>query len=55
LPRAWAVMQYLSTRQSVDPDRFSISAAGIVAHEGPQNPALGRVVEITLLERNTYN
>ena len=55
MPRAWAVIQYLSTRQSVDPDRFSISAMGIVAHDGSQNQALGRMVEITLLERNTYN
>ena len=62
LPRAWIVMEYLTRGKSLDRDRFSISATGIAVRDGPQSNAAGperraseRTVEITLLERNTYN
>jgi chemotaxis protein MotB len=62
LPRAWVVMEYLTTKQSLERDRFSLSATGIVARNGseskavkPERIAVERMVEITLLERNTYN
>jgi len=62
LPRAWKVMEYLTTRQNVDRDRLSISMTGIFARYRPESDAEGlgrrdseRTVEITLLKRNTYN
>ncbi len=62
LPRAWVVMEYLTTQQNLDWERFSISAASILAQEGfaGGEPGLGspeseRKVEIVLLERSVYN
>ncbi len=62
LPRAWVVMEYLTKRQGVDRKRFSLSLPGIVVHNSPDSPVaeaerntIERVVEITLLERSTYN
>jgi chemotaxis protein MotB len=55
LPRAWAIMDYLTKKRSMDPNRFSISAAGIVARDGSGSRTSGRMVEITLLKRNVYN
>jgi len=64
LPRAWAVVQYLTTEQNLDKKRFSISAATTLPQESfefekdkpvqkltePQ-----RTLEIVLLERSIYN
>jgi len=62
LPRAWAVMEYLTKDQNLDSDRFSISAASILAQEsftssepGLERPEPERRVEIVLLERSIYN
>jgi chemotaxis protein MotB len=62
LPRAWVVMNYLVAEQDLNKDRFSISATGIVARDSSESKteksergALERIVEVTLLERNTYN
>ena len=62
LPRAWVVMEYLTTQQNLDWERFSISAASIVAQEsftggepGPGCPEPEHRVEIVLLERSIYN
>jgi chemotaxis protein MotB len=58
LTRAWAVMEYLTTRQGVDKNCFSISASSIVAQDSEQSgPEAGaeRVLEIVLLERSIYN
>lgn len=62
LPRTWVVMEYLTKSQGVDRKRFSLSLSGIVAPknsessaEKPEQQAVERVVEITLLERSAYN
>ncbi|MHC4074205.1 MAG: flagellar motor protein MotB [Planctomycetota bacterium] len=62
LPRAWVVMEYLTTRQNLGRERFSISAASTLAQEGfaggepdSARPAPERTVEIVLLERSVYN
>ncbi len=70
LPRAWAVMEYLTTEQNLNKKWFSISAASTLAGlpQGgvPQEslrsgePARAslepkRTVEIVLLERSIYN
>ncbi len=62
LPRAWMVMEYLTTKQGLDKKWFSISAASTLAHEGfenaePARPRLEaeRILEIVLLERSIYN
>jgi chemotaxis protein MotB len=62
LPRAWAVMEYLTKEQNLDSDRFSISAEGTLAKEslgnGRPGPGLSeteRTVEIVLLRRSIYN
>ncbi|MHC4324073.1 MAG: flagellar motor protein MotB [Planctomycetota bacterium] len=62
LPRAWVVMEYLTTHRNLDCERFSISAAGILAQEGLvgsepglRSPEPERKVEIVLLERSIYN
>jgi chemotaxis protein MotB len=54
LRRAWAVMEYLTTRQGVDKNSFSISASSTLAQGGPETGA-ERVLEIVLLERSIYN
>ena len=62
LPRAWVVMEYLTKKQDFDRDRCSISATGIVARDGlkrktkdSESEPAERTLEITILERNTYN
>jgi len=62
LPRAWAVVEYLTTKQGLNKRRFSISAAGTVVEEGFKSSGPGypgaeaeRVLEIVLLERSIYN
>ena len=62
LPRAWEVMKYLTTRQGLAKDRFSISATGTVVQGSSNRETLRskrqvheRMVEIILLERRTYN
>lgn len=62
LPRAWAVMEYLTKEQNLDSDRFSISAEGALAKKSHGNgrldsglPETERAVEIVLLQRSIYN
>jgi chemotaxis protein MotB len=61
LPRAWAVMEYLTKSQGLDRNRFCISMTGIVARSTSGNETSGlvrdtnRTVEISVLELNTYN
>ena len=66
LQRAWAVMEYLTTKQALDKQQFSISAASTVAEtdslentaRNERNPAASqaeRMLEIVLLERSIYN
>mgnify|MGYP001033188471 CR=1 FL=1 len=60
MPRAWAVMEYLTKEQKLDSARFSISANGALAQEsiagsGPGRPGTKRTVEIALLQRSIYN
>jgi len=62
LPRAWAVMEYLTKEQNLDRDSFSISAEGTFAKGslGNGRPGSGlseteRTVEIVLLQRSIYN
>jgi hypothetical protein len=68
LERALAVMEYLTARQGLSKNRFSISAASTisesVSEDGRSDPAhrMGgtwseaeRVIEIVLLERSIYN
>ena len=58
LPRAWAVMEYLTTIQGVDKNSFSISASSTVAQGGEQGGSEAeaeRMLEIVLLERSIYN
>ena len=62
LPRAWAVLKYLTTEQNLDRKRFSISAestlakvsfrSGEPAHARPESE---QMLEIVLLERSIYN
>jgi len=62
LPRAWAVMEYLTTEHNLNKKWFSISAASTLAQESLRSgePARAstepeRIVEIVLLERSIYN
>ncbi len=62
LPRAWAVLEYLTTKQDLDKKWFSISAASTLPQEDFENgrPAYvgaeaERGLEIVLLERSIYN
>jgi len=62
LPRAWAVMEYLTTEQNLNKKWFSISAASTTAQVSLRSgePARAstepeRIVEIVLLERSIYN
>jgi len=62
LPRAWAVVEYLTTEQNLDKKRFSISAASTLGQESLRSgePAHAsqkheRTVEIALLERSIYD
>jgi chemotaxis protein MotB len=62
LPRAWAVMEHLTTKYQVDKKRFSISAASTITQEDFEQtqqkqptPESERTLEIVLLERSIYN
>ena len=62
LPRAWAVMNYLTTKQNLDKERFSLSAEGTLAQggfsgarQGKRFPESERLVQILLLQRSIYN
>ncbi len=62
LPRAWAIMDYLTTKQDLDRKRFSISATSTLTQENVENSRAGqgipkseRTLEIVLLERSIYN
>ena len=62
LARAWAIIEYLTTRQSLDRGRFSISATTTLTQGSPgkSEPEAGhseseRMVEIVLLQRSVYN
>ncbi len=62
LQRAWAVTEYLATRQGVDKARLSISAGSTLPREdlADNKPYLlkseaNRMLEITILERRIYN
>jgi hypothetical protein len=62
LLRAWAVMKYLTTKQGLDKNWFSLSAASTLIREGFESGKPGhpraeaeRGLEIVLLERSIYN
>jgi chemotaxis protein MotB len=62
LQRAWAVMNYLTTKKNIDKKRFSISSISTFSQKGnentgpnPDTAGLGRTLEIVLLARNIYN
>jgi hypothetical protein len=62
LPRAWAVLEYLTTEQGLDKKYFSISASSAAAQKKfrssePDRPKgqVERMLEIVLLERSIYN
>ena len=56
LPRAWAVVEYLTTKQNLNKKWFSISATSTMFQESyrSDNPD-ERTVEIVMLERSLYN
>lgn len=60
LPRAWAVIEYLTTKQGLDKERFSIAADTLqkdLKNDQQDNSQVkvGRTLEIILLERSIYN
>ncbi|MHC4259624.1 MAG: flagellar motor protein MotB [Planctomycetota bacterium] len=62
LPRAWAVVQYLTITESLDKKRFSVSASSAVVQQNTEDSkrnrpgAAGeRMLEIVLLEGSIYN
>jgi len=62
LPRAWAVMEYITKGRSMERDRFSISPVSSLSQSTPSQTKPGstaaqseRTVEIVLLERSIYN
>lgn len=66
LNRGWAVMEYMTKKQSLDKQQFSIAAASTTKAEVDANPAndelqdiedtkAERMLEIVLLERSIYN
>ena len=64
LPRAWAVMNYLTTNQNLDEKQFSISAVSTLdarysmldtRRESRIENQESRILEIVLLERSIYN
>jgi len=56
LSRAWAVIQYLTTKEGLDSGRFSISASGFTEKQAEaQSDSGGNMVEIVLLERSINN
>jgi chemotaxis protein MotB len=59
LPRAWAVMDYLTTQRNLDTERFSISQTSSLgrqdAEPGLMKSGAERTVEVVFLERSVYN
>ncbi|MHC4076621.1 MAG: hypothetical protein ACYSRZ_09480, partial [Planctomycetota bacterium] len=60
LKRAWAVIEYLTTKQGLDKSQFSIAASTLQEDLGSDEyinsgAKAGRVLEIVLLERSIYN
>ncbi len=61
LPRAWAVLEYLTTKQGLDKKWFSISAESTLEYrrqeteDRKQSTKTERGLEIVLLERSIYN
>jgi hypothetical protein len=66
MERAWAVIEYMTTKQELDRRQFSIAATGTMARSNAdKKPATGkknasiteaeRILEIVLLERSIYN
>ena len=57
LPRAWALMEYLITKQNLDRKKFSISATSTLAWAPwSRGTTFGeRTLEIVLLKRSIYN
>ena len=62
LQRAWTVMNYLTVKQNLDKDRFSISSVSTLSQNSTTSPDSSphktqneRTVEIVLLARNLYN
>ncbi len=59
LPRAYAVMDYLTTEQSLEQNRFSLSASTTLRQNGFKSGGSGtsaeRKLEIVLLERSICN
>jgi chemotaxis protein MotB len=59
LTRAYAVLEYLATREGLDKKRFSISAASTVPQQnfekGDETAGRNRMFEVVLLERNIFN
>jgi hypothetical protein len=62
LPRAWAALDYLTTKKGLDRKWFSISASSTVHRDKPAGDEYSRsktkaerVLEIVLLERSIYN
>jgi len=62
LPRAWAVIEYLTKERNLNSDRFSISAEGTLAKKNlgkgrlsQESSETERTIEIALLQRSIYN
>jgi hypothetical protein len=62
LSRAWAMIEYLTTRQGMDRKRFSVSATSTIGEESTNSTAAGgvkpetqRMLEIVLLEGSICN
>lgn len=59
LPRAWAVMEYLTAEAGLERERFSISQASSLPRGSSGTGSAGsdseRKVEVVLLERSIYN
>jgi chemotaxis protein MotB len=62
LPRAWVVLDFLTSEQGLDKGQFSIAAASTLTQEGSdsdepnsRSPDAERMLEIVLLERRIYD
>ncbi|MHC4582291.1 MAG: hypothetical protein ACYS14_12620, partial [Planctomycetota bacterium] len=59
LARAWVVMDYLTTKQELDRERFSVSQTSSLgrgnAVRGSMPSDSERTVEVLFLDRNIYN
>lgn len=56
--RAWAAIEYLTKKQGLGSDRFSISTRSMVSGDNKSGLSVGKAgrgFEIVLLERSTYN